>query len=52
MQDFEAVSEYNSALFKISSRLKLCKEKITDEDMLKKNVHNVSPLMCAPAAVI
>ena len=29
-------SDYNSALFKISSQLKLCGEKITDEDMLEK----------------
>ena len=42
LQDFETVSEYNSAPFKISSKLKLCREKITDEDMLEKNVHNVS----------
>jgi hypothetical protein len=36
LQDFKSVSEYNSALFKISSQLKLCREKITDEDMLEK----------------
>ena len=36
LQDFKSVSEYNSALFKISSVLKLCGEKITDEDMLEK----------------
>ena len=36
LQDFKSVSEYNSALFKISSRWKLCGEKITDEDMLEK----------------
>ena len=36
LQDFKSVSEYNSALFKISSQLKLCGEKITDEDMLEK----------------
>ena len=35
LQDFKTVSEYNSALFKISSRLKLCGEIITDEDMLE-----------------
>ena len=27
LQDFKTVSEYNSTLFKISSRLKLCGEK-------------------------
>ena len=36
LQDFKSVSEYNSALFKISSLLKLCGENITDEDMFKK----------------
>ena len=37
LQDFKTVNEYNSALFKISSRLKLCIEKkITEEDMLEK----------------
>ena len=36
LQDFKSVSDYNSALFKISSQLKLCGEKIIDEDMLEK----------------
>ena len=36
LQDFKSVSDYNSAFFKISSQLKLCGEKITDEDMLEK----------------
>ena len=36
LQDFKSVSEYNSTLFKISSQLKLCEEKITDENMLEK----------------
>ncbi|XP_031120989.1 uncharacterized protein LOC116024238 [Ipomoea triloba] len=35
-QDFKTVSEYNSAMFKISSQLLLCGEKITDDDMLEK----------------
>ena len=35
LQDFKTVSEYNSALFKISSQLKLRGEKITEEDMLE-----------------
>ena len=38
LQDFKSVSEYNSALFKISSQLKLCGENITEEDMLEKTV--------------
>ena len=36
LQDFKSVSEYNSALFKISSQLKLCGDNITEEDMLEK----------------
>ena len=36
LQDFKTVNEYNSALFRISSQLKLCGEKITEENMLKK----------------
>ena len=36
LQDFKSVSKYNSALFKISSQLKLCGDNITEEDMLEK----------------
>ena len=36
LQDFRTIAEYNSALFKISSKLKLCGEKITESDMLEK----------------
>ena len=36
LQDLKTISEYNFALFKISSQLKLCGEKITEEDMLEK----------------
>ena len=36
LQDFKSVSEYNSAMFSITSKLTLCGEKITDEDMLEK----------------
>jgi hypothetical protein len=34
-QDFNRLTTYNSAVFKITSQLKLCGEKVTDEDMLK-----------------
>ena len=44
LQDFKSVSEYNSALFNISSQLKLCGENITDEDMLEKNFYHFSRL--------
>ena len=36
LQDFKTVSEYNSVLFRINSQLKLCGEKVIEEDMLKK----------------
>jgi hypothetical protein len=36
LQDFKSVRVYNSALFKISSQLKLCGENVTDVDMLEK----------------
>ena len=35
LQGFKLVSDYNSALFKISSKLLLCREKITDEELLE-----------------
>ena len=35
LQDYKAVSAYNSSMFHISSQLKLCGEKVTDEDMLE-----------------
>ncbi|XP_074316839.1 uncharacterized protein LOC141653096 [Silene latifolia] len=36
LQDFKSVIEYNSALFQIVSRLKLCGETITESDLLEK----------------
>ncbi|XP_068305198.1 uncharacterized protein [Pyrus communis] len=36
IQDFKSVAEYNSALFRITSQMKLCKETITNEDLLEK----------------
>ena len=36
LQDFKSVSDYNSALFKITSQLSLCGQKISDESMLEK----------------
>lgn len=38
-QDFKAVSEYNSPMFKITSQLTLYEEKITDEEMLEKTFY-------------
>ncbi|XP_062119317.1 uncharacterized protein LOC133833075 [Humulus lupulus] len=39
LQDFKSVSEYNSAMFKITSKLKLCGEKIPDNDMCGMKEH-------------
>ena len=36
LQDFKTVSEYNSALHNIVSRLRLCGETVTESDMLEK----------------
>ncbi|XP_026377617.1 uncharacterized protein LOC113271908 [Papaver somniferum] len=36
LQDFKSVSAYNSTLFQIVSRLKLCGETVTDADLLEK----------------
>ncbi|XP_021767035.1 uncharacterized protein LOC110731492 [Chenopodium quinoa] len=36
LQDFKSVSEYNSAMFRITSQLKLCGEKIIDAEILEK----------------
>ena len=36
LQDYKTVREYNSALFKISSQMRLCGEPISDEMLLEK----------------
>ncbi|XP_019230320.1 PREDICTED: uncharacterized protein LOC109211261 [Nicotiana attenuata] len=36
LQDFKSISEYNSAMFKIISQLKLCDDNITNHDMMEK----------------
>ncbi|XP_021860900.2 uncharacterized protein [Spinacia oleracea] len=36
LQDFKSVSEYNAAMFRITTQLKLCGEKITDVEMIEK----------------
>ncbi|XP_012844094.1 PREDICTED: uncharacterized protein LOC105964129 [Erythranthe guttata] len=36
LQDFKSVNEYNSAMFKIISRLRLCGDDVTKQDMLEK----------------
>lgn len=36
LQDFKNVSDYNSALFRITSKLQLCGETVTESDMLEK----------------
>ncbi|XP_040933632.1 uncharacterized protein [Gossypium hirsutum] len=36
LQDFKSVSDYNSAMYRITSQLNLCGEKITNAEMLEK----------------
>ncbi|XP_070667415.1 uncharacterized protein [Malus domestica] len=36
IQDFKSVAEYNSALFRITSQMKLCGDIITEEMLLEK----------------
>nr|XP_028953879.1 uncharacterized protein LOC114822896 [Malus domestica] len=36
IQDFKSVAEYNSALFRITSQMKLCGGTITEKDLLDK----------------
>ncbi|KAL9672771.1 hypothetical protein QQ045_029023 [Rhodiola kirilowii] len=36
LQDYKSVSEYNSAMFRITSQMKLCGDKISDKKMLEK----------------
>ncbi|XP_068344206.1 uncharacterized protein [Pyrus communis] len=36
IQDFKSVAKYNSALFRITSQMKLYRDTITEEDMLEK----------------
>ena len=38
LQDSKLVSDYNFTLFKMCSKLLLCGEKITNEDMIEKKV--------------
>ncbi|XP_056854157.1 uncharacterized protein LOC130503557 [Raphanus sativus] len=41
-QDFKYVNEYNSALFKIVSKLRLCGETVTDKQLLEKTFQTMS----------
>ena len=36
LQDFKSISDYNSAMYRITSQLQLCGETVTDRDMLEK----------------
>ncbi|XP_020410763.1 uncharacterized protein LOC109946667 [Prunus persica] len=36
LQDFKSVADYNYAIFRISSKLQLCEENITDANLLEK----------------
>jgi len=43
LQDFKTISKHNSALFKIVSKLKLCRENVIEEDMLEKTYSTFMP---------
>ncbi|XP_038721940.1 uncharacterized protein LOC120014085 [Tripterygium wilfordii] len=43
LQDFKTVREYNSAMFRITTRLKLCGITITENDMLEKTYTTFHP---------
>nr|XP_016475150.1 PREDICTED: uncharacterized protein LOC107796838 [Nicotiana tabacum] len=38
LQDYKTISEYNSAVYRIISQLKLCEEPMNDEDILEKTL--------------
>ena len=42
LQDFKYVAAYTSQVYKITSQLGLCGEKVTNADMLEKNLLNFS----------
>ncbi|CAN6684079.1 unnamed protein product [Malus baccata var. baccata] len=44
IQDFKLVAKYNSAMFRISSQIKLCGETITEEDMLENTFNTFHAL--------
>ncbi|XP_074346405.1 uncharacterized protein LOC141685187 [Apium graveolens] len=43
LQDFKSIAEYNSALFKINSKLILCGENIIDAEMIEKTLSTFHP---------
>ncbi|XP_031280998.1 uncharacterized protein LOC116139472 [Pistacia vera] len=43
LQDYKSISEYNAALFGIVSKLRLCGEKIIEENMLEKAFSTFHP---------
>ncbi|KAI5348462.1 hypothetical protein L3X38_001349 [Prunus dulcis] len=51
-QDFKTVTEYNSAMHKITSLMRLCGESISKEDMLEKNYEYFSYFKCPPTTAI
>jgi len=42
LQDFKSVAAYNSEVYKITSQLELCGEKVADAELLEKNLLNFS----------
>lgn len=53
LQDFKTIDEYNSNVLRITSQLKLCGDKITDEDIYAgENIHNFPCLKYSSTANI
>lgn len=53
LQDFKTIDEYNSTVLRITSQLKLCGDKITDEDIYAgENIHNFPCLKYSSTAKI
>jgi hypothetical protein len=42
-QDYKSVAAYNSALHRIVTKMRLCGQKITDADMIKKTLSTFHP---------
>ena len=52
IQDYKSVDEYNSALFKIVSKMKLCGESITEQDMLEKTFFHFPCKQCVVTTTV
>jgi hypothetical protein len=51
-QDYKSVAAYNSALHRIVTKMRLCGQKITDADMIKKTLIHLPPWQHSTATTI